>query len=57
MSGGVILKGGCLDTCAQALAVTFMSLGEKDVSKYLFGPLSTYWLVLLFACSFYFFVD
>uniref|UniRef100_A0A0M3IDR1 RTC_insert domain-containing protein n=1 Tax=Ascaris lumbricoides TaxID=6252 RepID=A0A0M3IDR1_ASCLU len=39
-----IYSGGCLDTCAQALAVTFMSLGEKDVSKYLFGPLSTYWL-------------
>uniref|UniRef100_A0A915BH02 RNA 3'-terminal phosphate cyclase-like protein n=1 Tax=Parascaris univalens TaxID=6257 RepID=A0A915BH02_PARUN len=37
-----IYSGGCLDTCAQALAVTFMSLGEKDVSRYLFGPLSTY---------------
>ncbi|VDM45238.1 unnamed protein product [Toxocara canis] len=37
-----IYLGGCLDTSAQALAVTFMTLGEKDVSKYLFGPLSTY---------------
>ncbi|EJW75226.1 18S rRNA biogenesis protein RCL1, partial [Wuchereria bancrofti] len=37
-----IFAGGCVDTTAQALAVTFMTLCEKDVSAYLFGPLSAY---------------
>ncbi|KAM3719623.1 putative RNA 3'-terminal phosphate cyclase-like protein [Dirofilaria immitis] len=37
-----IFAGGCVDTTAQALAVTFMTLCEKDVSTYLFGPLSAY---------------
>ncbi|VDK52314.1 unnamed protein product [Anisakis simplex] len=39
-----IYLGGCVDGSAQALAVTFMTLCEKDVNKYLFGPLTTYWL-------------
>jgi len=37
-----IYRGGCLDSSAQALAATFMSLCDKDVSKFLFGPLSLY---------------
>uniref|UniRef100_A0A8R1XS80 RNA 3'-terminal phosphate cyclase-like protein n=1 Tax=Onchocerca volvulus TaxID=6282 RepID=A0A8R1XS80_ONCVO len=37
-----IFAGGCVDTTAQALVVTFMTLCEKDVSTYLFGPLSVY---------------
>ncbi|EFO26314.2 18S rRNA biogenesis protein RCL1 [Loa loa] len=37
-----IFAGGCVDITAQALAVTFMTLCEKDVSTYLFGPLSAY---------------
>uniref|UniRef100_A0AC35GGM9 RNA 3'-terminal phosphate cyclase-like protein n=1 Tax=Panagrolaimus sp. PS1159 TaxID=55785 RepID=A0AC35GGM9_9BILA len=37
-----IFRGGCCDLTAQPLAATFMTLGEKDVSKFLVGPLSTY---------------
>ncbi|CAK5080549.1 unnamed protein product [Meloidogyne enterolobii] len=37
-----IYKGGCTDSSAQALATTFMTLCDKDVSKFLFGPLSFY---------------
>uniref|UniRef100_A0A914VBE2 RNA 3'-terminal phosphate cyclase-like protein n=1 Tax=Plectus sambesii TaxID=2011161 RepID=A0A914VBE2_9BILA len=37
-----INRGGCLDSSAQSLGVVFMSLGQKDVSKFLFGPLSNY---------------
>lgn len=37
-----IYRGGCLDTSAQVLAATFMTLTEKNVSKFLFGPLSLY---------------
>ena len=40
-----IHRGGALDSSAQALAATFMALGQKDVSKYLYGPLSVYRLV------------
>nr|CDP92763.1 Bm7627, isoform a [Brugia malayi] len=42
-----IFAGGCVDTTAQALAVTFMTLCEKDVSTYLFGPLSAYCMYTL----------
>lgn len=35
-------QGGCVDSSAQALCATFMSLCEKDVSKCLFGPLTVY---------------
>ncbi|VDN04090.1 unnamed protein product [Thelazia callipaeda] len=41
-----IYAGGCVDITAQALAVTFMALCEKDVSTYLFGPLSVCWFLL-----------
>uniref|UniRef100_A0A915PYV2 RNA 3'-terminal phosphate cyclase-like protein n=1 Tax=Setaria digitata TaxID=48799 RepID=A0A915PYV2_9BILA len=37
-----IFAGGCVDITAQALAVTFMTLCQKDVSTYLFGPPSAY---------------
>uniref|UniRef100_A0A914KHA0 RNA 3'-terminal phosphate cyclase-like protein n=1 Tax=Meloidogyne incognita TaxID=6306 RepID=A0A914KHA0_MELIC len=37
-----IYKGGCTDSSAQALATTFMTLCDKDVSKFLCGPLSFY---------------
>uniref|UniRef100_A0A7E4W4W1 RNA 3'-terminal phosphate cyclase-like protein n=1 Tax=Panagrellus redivivus TaxID=6233 RepID=A0A7E4W4W1_PANRE len=37
-----LYRGGCCDISAQALAATFITLCEKDVSKFLFGPLSVY---------------
>lgn len=37
-----IFAGGCVDITAQALVATFMTLCEKDVSTYLFGPLTAY---------------
>ncbi|VDO64659.1 unnamed protein product [Haemonchus placei] len=37
-----IYRGGCLDSSAQILASSFMALGQKDVSKFLFGPLTVY---------------
>uniref|UniRef100_A0A915DRN7 RNA 3'-terminal phosphate cyclase-like protein n=1 Tax=Ditylenchus dipsaci TaxID=166011 RepID=A0A915DRN7_9BILA len=37
-----IYRGGSLDCSAQLLATTFMTLCEKDVSRFLFGPLSLY---------------
>ncbi|KAI1712470.1 RNA 3'-terminal phosphate cyclase domain-containing protein [Ditylenchus destructor] len=37
-----IHRGGCMDSSAQILATTFMTLCEKDVSKFLFGPLPLY---------------
>lgn len=37
-----IYKGGCTNSSAQALAASFMALCDKDVSKYLFGPLNLY---------------
>ncbi|EYC34637.1 hypothetical protein Y032_0001g67 [Ancylostoma ceylanicum] len=37
-----IYRGGCLDSSAQTLACSFMALGQKDVSKFLFGPLTVY---------------
>ncbi|KAK6018014.1 18S rRNA biogenesis protein RCL1 [Ostertagia ostertagi] len=41
-SGGNLQGGGCLDSSAQPLASSFMALGQKDVSKFLFGPLTVY---------------
>ncbi|KAI6220393.1 putative RNA 3'-terminal phosphate cyclase-like protein [Aphelenchoides fujianensis] len=35
-----IYRGGCCDTTAQPLAATFMALGDRDVSKFLFGDRS-----------------
>ncbi|VDM54903.1 unnamed protein product [Angiostrongylus costaricensis] len=37
-----IYRGGCLDASAQVLACSFMALGQKDVSRFLFGPLTVY---------------
>ncbi|PIO73502.1 18S rRNA biogenesis protein RCL1 [Teladorsagia circumcincta] len=37
-----IYRGGCLDSSAQTLASSFMALGQKDISKFLFGPLTVY---------------
>ncbi|ETN86277.1 18S rRNA biogenesis protein RCL1 [Necator americanus] len=37
-----IYRGGCLDSSAQMLACSFMALGQKDISKFLFGPLTVY---------------
>ncbi|CAD6198604.1 unnamed protein product [Caenorhabditis auriculariae] len=37
-----IFMGGALDSAAQCLASTFMALGQKDISTYLYGPLPIY---------------
>lgn len=37
-----IYRGGCVDSTFQWLTILFMALGQKDVSKYLTGPLSDY---------------
>ncbi|GMT02898.1 hypothetical protein PENTCL1PPCAC_25072, partial [Pristionchus entomophagus] len=42
-----IYLGGCTDGSAQALAATFMTLGEKDVNRYLLGDLSIYTVAAL----------
>uniref|UniRef100_A0A914GYI1 RNA 3'-terminal phosphate cyclase-like protein n=1 Tax=Globodera rostochiensis TaxID=31243 RepID=A0A914GYI1_GLORO len=35
-----IHRGGCTDSSSQSLAASFMTLCDKDVSKFLFGPLT-----------------
>lgn len=42
-----IYMGGCADSACQAIALLFMALGQKDVSKILLGPLSTYTISFL----------
>lgn len=37
-----IYRGGCVDSRHQSLALLFMVLGQRDVSKILCGPLSSY---------------
>ncbi|CAI4232526.1 unnamed protein product [Auanema sp. JU1783] len=37
-----IHAGGSLDSSAQSLAATFVTLCQKDVSKFLFGPFTVY---------------
>ena len=37
-----ISRGGCVDSSFQALVCTYMALQAKDLSQYLFGPLSPY---------------
>lgn len=37
-----IYRGGCVDSSFQSLAILFMTLGPKDISKYLTGTLSPY---------------
>uniref|UniRef100_A0A240PJW7 Uncharacterized protein n=1 Tax=Anopheles atroparvus TaxID=41427 RepID=A0A240PJW7_ANOAO len=42
-----IYRGGCVDSTFQWLAVLYMALAQKDVSKYLIGPLSQYTIYFL----------
>lgn len=37
-----IYRGGCVDSSFQWLVTLFMALGQKDVSKFMTGPLSEY---------------
>ncbi|GAB0090259.1 Probable RNA 3'-terminal phosphate cyclase-like protein [Sergentomyia squamirostris] len=37
-----IYRGGCCDSTFQWLVVLYMALGQKNVTKFLTGPLSTY---------------
>lgn len=37
-----IYRGGCVDSSFQWLAALFMTLGQKDVSKFLVGPFTDY---------------
>ncbi|KAG8222529.1 hypothetical protein J437_LFUL004565 [Ladona fulva] len=37
-----INSGGCVSSCSQSLVFLLMALGEKDVSKYVTGPLTPY---------------
>lgn len=37
-----IYRGGCMDSSYQWLCALYMALGQKDVSKFLTGPLSDY---------------
>ncbi|KAF5292854.1 hypothetical protein FQR65_LT11106 [Abscondita terminalis] len=37
-----IYLGGCVDSCAQSLAILLMGLSRNDVSKIMVGPLSNY---------------
>ncbi|XP_055844928.1 probable RNA 3'-terminal phosphate cyclase-like protein [Episyrphus balteatus] len=37
-----IYRGGCVDSSFQWMAALFMALGQKNVSKFLTGPLSQY---------------
>nr|XP_006822256.1 PREDICTED: RNA 3'-terminal phosphate cyclase-like protein-like [Saccoglossus kowalevskii] len=44
---GKPIIGGCVDSRHQSLALLLMVLGEKDISKILTGPLSTYTIQFL----------
>lgn len=37
-----IYRGGCVDSTFQWLTVLYMALGQKNISKFLTGPLSNY---------------
>ncbi|KFV54778.1 RNA 3'-terminal phosphate cyclase-like, partial [Gavia stellata] len=37
-----VYRGGCVDSTNQSLALLLMTLGQRDVSKVLLGPLSPY---------------
>lgn len=37
-----VFRGGCVDSAFQWLVVLYMALAQKDVSKFLIGPLSQY---------------
>ncbi|XP_058444494.1 probable RNA 3'-terminal phosphate cyclase-like protein [Malaya genurostris] len=42
-----IYRGGCVDSTFQWMVALFMALGQKDVSKFLIGPLSSYSIYFL----------
>ncbi|KAJ7421758.1 RNA 3'-terminal phosphate cyclase-like protein [Willisornis vidua] len=42
-----IYRGGCVDSTNQSLALLLMTLGQRDVSKVLLGPLSPYTIEFL----------
>lgn len=42
-----VLQGGCVDSRNQTLALLFMALGQRDVSKLLLGDLTTYTIQFL----------
>ena len=42
-----IYRGGCVDSSFQWLVALYMALGQKDVSKFLIGPLSQYTIYFL----------
>lgn len=42
-----IYRGGCVDSTFQWLTALYMALGQKDVSKFLTGPFSTYTIYFL----------
>ncbi|XP_058833572.1 probable RNA 3'-terminal phosphate cyclase-like protein [Topomyia yanbarensis] len=42
-----IYRGGCVDSAFQWMVTLFMALGQKDVSKFLIGPLSQYTVYFL----------
>ncbi|KXJ69402.1 hypothetical protein RP20_CCG027265 [Aedes albopictus] len=42
-----IYRGGCVDSAFQWLVALYMALGQKDVSKFLIGPLSQYSIYFL----------
>ncbi|XP_055523294.1 probable RNA 3'-terminal phosphate cyclase-like protein [Wyeomyia smithii] len=42
-----VYRGGCVDSTFQWLVALYMALGQKDVSKFLIGPLSQYTIYFL----------
>lgn len=42
-----IYRGGCVDSTFQWMVALYMALGQKDVSKFLIGPLSQYTIYFL----------
>ncbi|XP_009331834.1 PREDICTED: RNA 3'-terminal phosphate cyclase-like protein [Pygoscelis adeliae] len=42
-----VYRGGCVDSTNQSLALLLMTLGQRDVSKVLLGPLSPYTIEFL----------
>ncbi|NXY84381.1 RCL1 protein, partial [Alcedo cyanopectus] len=46
-SPSFISSGGCVDSTNQSLALLLMTLGQRDVSKVLLGPLSPYTIEFL----------
>lgn len=42
-----IYRGGCVDSTFQWLTVLYMALGQKNISKFLTGPISQYTIHML----------